>query len=473
METGEREFRDVLYVLRYVLLGMRIPLSVSFLNATFASRFKRKFAITEDFMKVFKNEFIFLVIGDDIKIKLKNDSTQPINAEYQEKADEVKKILIKDSMQVNRIKKEMSASKSMLLEDFCKKFSSNKYKVSYPFINRNSNTFKLRAAGQETFVDLAEDDNIVISESEFWEIVDSEGLKKLVIGVLLNFFRKFNSALNQGQLQVCFNYGSILIDGAFMIENQQYFEKIASTEFRLKAEFRTLGKFLVTTTTPMPILGKGKKISRTPFTHSSTEAETQISIDEVTSTVKRIDTEIENPEIKNEGESSSDDESCGFTGSDFETSFSDSEDEDKNELSDFSEDAEEHIQEEKQNQSSDCEGSVNEITLKAANEFAVGNCPWKSGSNNGKGKIKKTEMEWNEMEITDRNDKPAAKKKVSKRKVSETEEMESAISSKRSFIFFAEDDLDPLLIGFGGSSHERRKKLEKVGHFVLKEICKE
>lgn len=471
MERAEREFRDVLYVLRYVLLGMRIPLSVSFLNATFASRFKRKFAITEDFMKVFKKEFIFLVVGDDIKIKLKNNSIQPINAEYQEKADEVKKILIKDSMQVNRIKKEMSTSKSMLFEDFCKRFSSNKYKVSYPFINRNSNTFKLRAAGQETFVDIVEDDNIVIPESEFWEIVDSEGLKKLVIGVLLNFFRKFHSALNQGQLQVCFNYGSILIDGAFMIEYQQYFEKIASTEFRLKAEFRTLDKFLVTTTTATPILGKGKEISTALFTHSSTEAETQISIDKVTSTVDKIDTEIENPESDHESESSSDDESCEFSDSDsdFEISISASEDEEKNELSDFSEDVEEHIQGEKQNQSSDCEGNANEITWKTANQSAVGNCPRNPWSNIGKEKSEKTEK----MEVTDRNDKQAAKKKVSKRKISETEDIESAIRSKRSFIFFAEDDLDPLLVGFAGSSHERRKKLEKVGHFVLKEICKE
>ena len=460
MERAEREFRDVLYVLRYVLLGMRIPLSVSFLNATFASRFKRKFAITEDFMNVFKNEFIFLVIGDDIKIKLKNNSIQPINAEYQEKADEVKKILIKDSMQVNRIKKEMSPSKSMLFEDFCKRFSSNKYKVSYPFINRNSSTFKLRAAGQETFVDIVEDDNIVMPESEFWEIVDSEGLKKLVMRVLLNFFKKFNFALNQGQLQVCFNYGSILIDGAFMIENQQYFEKIASTEFRLKAEFRALDKFLETTTTRTSIPGKGKEISTAPFTHSSTEVENQISIDEVTSTVDKIDTEF-----------SSDDESCEFSDSDsdFETSIAFSEDEDKNELSDFSEDAEEHIQEEKQNQSSDCKGSVNEITWKKTNESAAGNCPWNPWPKIGKGEIKKTEK----MEITDRNDKPTAKKKVSKRKVSETEDMESAIRSKRSFIFFAEDDLDPLLVGFDGSAHERRKKLEKIGHFVLKEICKE
>ena len=93
-EKAEKEFEDVLYILRYVLLGMKIPLSVSYLNAIFASKFKRKFAITEDFMNLFKDEFQFLVIGDDIKIKLKRELNQPIDEKYQGKADEVKKNLI-------------------------------------------------------------------------------------------------------------------------------------------------------------------------------------------------------------------------------------------------------------------------------------------------------------------------------------------------------------------------------------------
>ena len=50
--------------------------------------------------------------------------------------------------------------------------------MSYPFINRNSNMFKLKAVDQETFVDIVEDDNIVVPECEFWDIVSSEGLKK-------------------------------------------------------------------------------------------------------------------------------------------------------------------------------------------------------------------------------------------------------------------------------------------------------
>lgn len=121
-EKAEKEFEDVLYILRYVLLGMKIPLSVSYLNAIFVSKFKRKFAITEDFMNLFKDEFQFLVIGDDIKIKLKRELNQPIDEKYQGKADEVKKNLMKDLMKVDSIQREMPPSKSMLDKEFCKIF---------------------------------------------------------------------------------------------------------------------------------------------------------------------------------------------------------------------------------------------------------------------------------------------------------------------------------------------------------------
>ena len=465
-EKAEKAFEDVLYVLRHVLLGMKTPLSVSYLNAIFASKFKRKFTITEDFMNLFKDEFKFLVIGDDIKIKLKRELNQPIDEKYQGKADEVKKNLMNDLMKVDSIQREMPPSKCMLYEEFCKIFSSKKYRVSYPFINRNSNIFKLRAVDQQTFVDIVEDDNIVVPECEFWDIVNSEGLKKLLIRVLLNFFRKFNFDLNQGQLQVCFNYGSLLIDGAFMIENQKYFDKIGSTDYRLKAEFRESDEFLETAATIAAMKNKRKTISTKKLNNPAKEAETHNSIVEVKSTVGKIDTKIEIIQTKSNTESSSDEECCEFSDSDFESSNSGFVDEDKNKISDFSEDGEDNIQEETQNQCSDYEGSVNDSSWESPNYAAIRNCPW---SNRAKGKTKMNKK----IRVTDTNPTPTVYKKDLKRKINETEQVESAIRNNRSFIFYSEDDLDPLVIGFVGSCHEKRKKLEKIGHFVLKEICKE
>lgn len=79
----------------------------------------------------------------------------------------------------------------------------------------------------------------------------------------------------------------------------------------------------------------------------------------------------------------------------------------------------------------------------------------------------------NKIKVTDTNASPAVYKTDLKRKISETEQIESAIRNNRSFIFYSEDDLDPLVIGSVGSCHEKREKLEKIGHFVLREICKE
>ena len=465
-EKAEKEFEDVLYVLRYVLLGMKTPLSVSYLHAIFASRFKRKCTITEDFMNLFKDEFKLLVIGDDIKIRLKRELNQPMDEKYRGKADEVKKNLMKDLMKVDSIKRGMLPTKSMLYEEFCKIFSSKKYRVSYPFINRNSNAFKLRAVDQETFVEIVEDDNIVVPECEFWDIVNSEGLKKLPIRVLLNFFRKFSFDLNQGQLQVCFNYGSLLIDGAFMIENQKYFEKIGSMEFRLKAEFRKSDEFLKRAVTAAAMQSGRKTICTEKLINPTKETETHNSIVEVTSTVEKIDTKIQIIKTRSKAESVSDEECCEFSDSDFESSNSGFVDEGKNKISDFSEDGEKNIQEEMQDQCSDYEGIVNDNSWETPNYTTIKNCPW---SNRGKEKIKMNKK----VKVTDTNATIAVYKKDLKRKISETEQIDSAIRNNRSFIFYSENDLDPLVIGLVGSCHEKREKLEKIGHFVLKEICKE
>lgn len=116
-EEAEKEFKDVLYYLRCILRGAQTPISVSFLNSTFASRFRKKSLITEDFMRNFKGEFIFLTIGEDIKIQLKGDLNQSelVLAEYQREVNELKKILSKDSDKADIIKKKNAINEKYVI----------------------------------------------------------------------------------------------------------------------------------------------------------------------------------------------------------------------------------------------------------------------------------------------------------------------------------------------------------------------
>ena len=174
-KESEKEFKYVLYLLRYVLREIKAPMSVSFLNSTFASKFKTKSAITEDFMRQFNDEFKFWIIGDDLKVQLKGDSNPPeaMLVEYQADVNELNKILSKDFDKAESIKKDMLPTRSMSLKNFCDKFSSRKNVVSYPFLCRNSHMFKLRGENGETYVEIIEDDNSNVTEHEFWTIFQS------------------------------------------------------------------------------------------------------------------------------------------------------------------------------------------------------------------------------------------------------------------------------------------------------------
>lgn len=174
-KESEKEFKYVLDLLRYVLREIKAPMSVSFLNSTFASNFKTKSAITEDFMRQFNDEFKFWIIGDDLKVQLKGDSNPPeaMLVEYQADVNELNKILSKDFDKAESIKKDMLPTRSMSLKNFCDKFSSRKNVVSYPFLCRNSHMFKLRGENGETYVEIIEDDNSNVTEHEFWTIFQS------------------------------------------------------------------------------------------------------------------------------------------------------------------------------------------------------------------------------------------------------------------------------------------------------------
>ena len=103
MDKAKKEYEVVSHVLRYVLGELKTPLSVSFLNTVFSSKYKNviKPGITLDFMKLFKNEFMFNVIGSDIKVQIKGGPKEPFNTEYQGIAENVIKIFLKDSLKLD------------------------------------------------------------------------------------------------------------------------------------------------------------------------------------------------------------------------------------------------------------------------------------------------------------------------------------------------------------------------------------
>ena len=239
VENAKTDYEILSHVLRYVLGELKTPLSVSFLNTELSSKYKNVInsRITLDFMKLFKDEFMFNVIGTDIKVQIKGEPKESFNTEHQEIAERVKRIFLKDSFKLDEIKGKMLPEKSMLFDKFCKDFSSNKHSINLPFVNRNSHELKLKTKDGQTYVEISGDDNIFIDEIKFWEIIKSQGFEELMFQVLKNLCRKFYCDLDQGLLQVCFLY-DIAIDNEFMARHERYFDRTEPTKFKLKEEYR-------------------------------------------------------------------------------------------------------------------------------------------------------------------------------------------------------------------------------------------
>ena len=463
---AEKEFKDVLYLLRCILRETKTPVSVSFLNSTFASRFRRKCVITEDFMMHFKGEFMFFIIGEDIKIQLKGDLNQPelVLAEYQTDVNELKKILSKDLSKAHIIKKEMLLTKSMPYKDFIGKFSSRKQAVSYPFLCRNSHIFKLRAANGETYVEIVEDNNVVLTEPEFWKIVQSEGFKRVVLRNVLNFFRKFYVELNQGKLQVCFHYGrGVVIDKTFMAENGEYFEKTENDAmlFKLNEKYRELEGSVVDTTAATPTKSKDKDISNEVLN----EVKKQNSVDEVTSTGDKSELKVESPVMNRESKYNPDDESEMYSDTDLESSSSKYEDDNMNESSKRGNKLlrynAENIQEETQNHSSFSEKYESENTSGTSNKNNTSSCPPNS--------------ELQDHAQRDETKETEKKKKAGEEESSTMKQIRKAFEENRSLIFVGASDKEPVLIGKRACSSEEKKAIKKINDvlFKLKEKYRE
>ena len=482
MEKSKKDFEDLSYILRFVLSELKTPLSVSFLNTEFASKFKHQInsGITLDFMKIFKDEFMFNVIGSDIKVQLKEEREQSVNKEYQLIADQVTQIFRKHLNKLDDIIKKMQVEKSMLFDKFCKDFSSNKYRINLPSVNRNSHKLKIKAQDGETYVEISEEDNIFIDENKFWEIIEAQGFEELIFIILINLSSKFYRELDQGLLQVCFKYDYFAIDGSFMIRRERYFDRTEQTKFKLKEKFRKLSESLLTTSTSTTatMMSTEHRIidhCASNLGNVSHEIKTQEAVSEFSSNgdnhVTKIltsETEISSSSVNN---SDTDSDEDLVTDTNF-TSDDDSDVDTENETpgDESPEVAEEDLEEKKEKQSSDNEAVRNEKRLEGAN---ANTNPVNLFSRKGKEKVEKSEMD-----ITDgSNDSGLIRKSFKEKSKTNINEykykrVKHAMKSGRLVIVPGKSDGKPLFIGFSHSPEKRRQQIADIGVTILREMQK-
>ena len=475
MEKLKKEFEYVYYVVRSVLSELKTPLSVSFLNTEFASKSKpeRNSGITLKFMKIFKDEFKFNVIGADIKVQLKDEREQSFNEEYDAIVGKVKKIFLKDSIKLNDVKRKMLVEKSMVFDQFCRDFSSNKYSINLPSINRNSHKLKLKAVDRQTYVEFSEDDNIFIDEVKFWEIIETQGFEELVLKILINLTSKFYKDLDQGQLQVCFKY-DIALDRSFMTRHERYFERKDQTKFKLKEEYRETSESLVTaTSTTATVASRENKIIVTcagNLENLSCEMKEQDTIGEISAAVgnhvteiQTRETEIRSSNIKN-SDTETDDDVVSDTNFTSDEPNTDSESEEETQADQISKEAQEELEEKNKKQWSNKETVRNEKLSESANATMNLCNPW---TRKGEGEVKKSEMD-----ITDGSRNSGSIRKDSKKKTETYKLVKNAIKSGRSVIVPGKSDKEPLAIGFSKSPEKKRHQLGDIGVFILKEMQK-
>ena len=418
----KKNFEDVFQVLVNVLKTVRAPVSVSYLNTIFHSRLHRRSVIDEDFMKLYREEFEFSAIGDDIKINLKGKPEQRLNQEYQNHVEELKKILEKDARRLDMIKENMLKKESIMsFNEFCKEFSSNKYKVDIPFINRNSHLLKLKGENGNIYVEIAKDDNVYLTEAEFWKVIESDGFGKLVARILQNLFQKFDCALDIGKLQVCFDYGKTVLDATFMRKYGEHFELADPTEsptkFKLKEEPEKSG-----------IREKCEENDIPDSLSKEQKSKKEVSL---------IDCESDYfSESFSQFESSSDSESDSQSEDDCQMKSNSKDQNSRGNTSDGRDKTD------KGNQNKLLRD--NEITVKD-NKLESQLCP-------------------DSKEEEGQDIKGIESKEIG--------QVRRAMEAKRPIFIFNEGEKDAVLIDFSSDVQERREQLAKLGEIIFREICK-
>ena len=216
-----------------VLHDVKIPVSVSFFNVTYAS-WGKKAAITPKFLKENKDKFLLTVIGSDLKMVLKeNEQIAEVGNVFE---CQLKQLIWKD---INKVKLlrcifREGKIKEVLYQNF-KKYSSNKNKMNLSFIVRNSHALKIVSRDDQTYIRLLDDDedNIDMDEDEIWRII-SEGFDCFLVTCLKSLLRKFSVPIDQGVLQSCFNFGSAVLDKGFLRANHSVFDGSGTSGIMLK-----------------------------------------------------------------------------------------------------------------------------------------------------------------------------------------------------------------------------------------------
>ena len=457
LDKAKKEYEVLSNVLRYVLGELKTPLSVSFLNTELSSKYRSeiKSTITLDFMKLFKDEFMFNVIGGDIKVQLKGEPKEFFNTEYQEIASNVKKIFLKDSTNFDNIKGKMLPEKSMLFDKFCKEFSSNKYSINLASVNRNSHKLKLKTEDRQTYVEFSGDDNIFIDEIKYWEIIESQGFDKLIFEVLKNLCSKFYRELDQGTLQACFTY-DITIDRTFMLRYGHYFDMKDLTKLKLKEQYRESNESLTkTTSTTVTTAPEDIVPCAANLKLSSQELKTQDIIFEISSARHSNDTKRQSSNVKNS------DTEAEEAISDEDFISNDSERGSKNKISnemlgnEILKEAEENLGEKNKSQWIDKEPVLNYNGLGGADDTT---------------KCREQVQNAKDMDVKDGPGLiPSPLEEENSQKL---KQIMNAVKTKRSTIVIGESDLEPLVIDFTHNTQKRKQILSKIGVCVIEKLKK-
>jgi len=285
------EYASIASILTRVLNIYKIPLSVTFLNVTFSGGLNKKFAITHDFMKLYKDKFIYNVVGNDLKIQLRDasntvkDATSTSNTvkdstskEYEKDINYITQVIDKD---LNKMKvlSQRNSKTDIEYSDFIKQ-CSKRSNINIPYILRNSHALIIKSRDQQTYIEFIKDwnENITMSESEVWDILSTGGFDSFLITVLTSLLTHFFEPINQGTLQSCFNFGSIVIDKVFMRCHADVLEKSDNMGIILNPKSRTAGLLKRKSEDEKPDLLK--KLKDESFTEIQTDTKCSSSLSE-------------------------------------------------------------------------------------------------------------------------------------------------------------------------------------------------
>lgn len=223
------EEKDLMELMLKVLYVVKEPVSISYMNLLLTQKHVHELThIDYNFLKKFQTLFCCLVIGQDLKIQLRNISKiteasipDHPSAHFYTNAFE------KDHYIAKKIMDSISAEPKELSE-LVKTHTTNKYKVGLTFLFRNSQYFKFVSNKGNVYIHrrLNTTSSDVIAERDIWHAFEHQGFQKVLADRLAGLLQIFNSPINQGTLQSCFNYGVHKLDNHFLASFSSIFKVV-------------------------------------------------------------------------------------------------------------------------------------------------------------------------------------------------------------------------------------------------------